>query len=379
MSTNQELPVRNRTRFIGKCRYENPNAHRIIDVDCEFSDGKLLITCLPCQCPDLLCIRFTAPADFSAGTKFSLLEREFGAKTSGMDDAPDGLFAAGAVVQCTVDVDRGLVFFPTGGCECDGEEETSPAFTDDQIIAYVAVDGDDRTGEIGNENKPFATFSGARKEVLKCSTTYPGPIVFSIGPGTYTLDADNHYALCVSSYQSYDPVFRATDPADKPVLVSTEVFRGTTRQFENLVLKSHANSVVSVTPEAMFKLADCELHALSPSSYFLAAVRGKIQFTGSTVLDGNGYSQYCCLWANVGGRLDSHGLIIIRNMTNLIHAFAGAHDFSHITSSGLTFQGSVQGKRYVVDTGSVINTRNGDQSHFPGTAGGTTLRGGLYF
>lgn len=94
---------------------ENAAAKHILDADCCREGNAFVLFSLPRELPGLFTVRFTAPAGFIAGDRISLKGREFLVKTRAMEDAEEGVFAAGAVVRCDIDMERNLAFVTAGG------------------------------------------------------------------------------------------------------------------------------------------------------------------------------------------------------------------------------------------------------------------------
>ena len=92
------------------------NRGSIVDVDCVYEDGKFFMR-LPPSLSNLVTLRFTAPADYSAGDVMVVKGREFPVRTPGMTAASSDIFKAGAVIHCDIDMDRGLAFFWQGGVQ----------------------------------------------------------------------------------------------------------------------------------------------------------------------------------------------------------------------------------------------------------------------
>ncbi len=88
---------------------------RIIDAECCYDGGKFFLGRLPACLPRLFTVRFTAPADYSAGDVIVVDDKELPVRTPGMTAATSGLFKAGAVMHCDVDMDRKMVFFWQNG------------------------------------------------------------------------------------------------------------------------------------------------------------------------------------------------------------------------------------------------------------------------
>lgn len=88
---------------------------RIMDAECRYDNGKFLMHRLPGCLPKLFTVRFTAPADYTAGDVVVVDGKEFPVLAATMAAAASGAFAAGAVLHCVVDRDRELVFLQPSG------------------------------------------------------------------------------------------------------------------------------------------------------------------------------------------------------------------------------------------------------------------------
>ncbi len=120
--------------------YTNPLSHRIVDVDCVYEDGKFIMKTLPTNLPSLFTIRFTAPEDFTQGNVVVIHGKELPVRTPGMVSASSGLFAAGAVMHCDVDLDREIAFFWQNGNGAVGGVLPNLSY-DEQFAGFYDVDG----------------------------------------------------------------------------------------------------------------------------------------------------------------------------------------------------------------------------------------------
>lgn len=139
MSAVEEYANRNALRVKNECSNENPHAHKIIDVDCEYDNGKFVITHLPCPLPSLFTIRFTAPADYAQSDVIVVKGTELPVRTPGMVDATAGIFMAGAVIHCDIDLEREIAFCWQGG---NGGAGALPNISyDEQFAGFYDRDG----------------------------------------------------------------------------------------------------------------------------------------------------------------------------------------------------------------------------------------------
>ncbi|MCC8179555.1 MAG: hypothetical protein LIP23_01380, partial [Planctomycetes bacterium] len=136
------------------CDEANPVSRHIIDADCAYEDGVFKLYNVPARLPLLFTVRFTAPAVYAAGNTITLKGQEFEVKTSGMEPSPDGTFAAGAVVQCDIDMERNLAFISAS--HNVGEEHTCYF---PRVDLYVETTGDDDAGD-GSLAAPLKSIHG---------------------------------------------------------------------------------------------------------------------------------------------------------------------------------------------------------------------------
>ncbi|MCD8138215.1 MAG: hypothetical protein LUE17_00275 [Planctomycetaceae bacterium] len=167
MSTNQELAVRNghtaRERALllqldcdpvaarqkrAHCQHDAGN--HILDANCVYDAGVFELFCLPAS-PDLFTVRFTAPQAYAAGETVRIGDDDYQVRTVDGVAAPDGVFAAGAVVRCDVDREQGIVFF-AGVAAADGmgrdEIEDALAEKADRTAGFIDCDSQTVAGVI---------------------------------------------------------------------------------------------------------------------------------------------------------------------------------------------------------------------------------------
>ncbi|MCD7898042.1 MAG: phage tail protein, partial [Planctomycetaceae bacterium] len=107
-----ECAMRN-TNALHELKCQNSKvAKQILDADCCYDNGVFSLMSLPCTLPPLFTVRFTAPADYTRGNTLAMKGRTFEFQTSDMKQGKEKHFAAGAVVQLMVDMERGMAFFP---------------------------------------------------------------------------------------------------------------------------------------------------------------------------------------------------------------------------------------------------------------------------
>lgn len=98
-------------KFNNEINSENPLSGQVIDADCLFDSGKFVMKSLPKTLPSLFTVRFTAPADFTEDNTIVIGGKELPVLTPAMANAASGLYKAGAVVHCDIDMEREIAFF----------------------------------------------------------------------------------------------------------------------------------------------------------------------------------------------------------------------------------------------------------------------------
>ncbi len=132
----------------------------IIDAECLYDGGRFRMHRLPGCLPNVFTVRFIAPADFKAGDVVVVNNIEMPVKTPGMTDAGDGLFSAGAVLHCEIDLDRNLAFINAGFGPGSESEPGSPDCECyyPRVNVYIETDGDD-DGD-GSPENPLQSIHG---------------------------------------------------------------------------------------------------------------------------------------------------------------------------------------------------------------------------
>ncbi len=108
-----ECAMRNTNELHEPMCQNNEAAKQFFDADCRYENGVFTLLSLPCSLPPLFTVRFTAPADYTKGNTLTMKGRTFAFQTSDLKQGKEKQFAAGAVVQLMVDMERGLAFFPS--------------------------------------------------------------------------------------------------------------------------------------------------------------------------------------------------------------------------------------------------------------------------
>ncbi len=163
---------------------------RIIDVDCEYADGKFKFRKLPSCLPELFTVRFKAPADFTEGDTIIVKEFEMPVTTPGMTTAPTGLFANGAIMHCDIDMDRKLAFI----WQSAGQGGMLPNLSySEQFAGFLDWDGDKvyvKTVDCGQAiySDTFTVFPHGIPNIKKVVRNEP--LLFHSNGGVIT---DNYY------------------------------------------------------------------------------------------------------------------------------------------------------------------------------------------
>lgn len=131
----QEMAMRNSRNL----NITDPAGRHILDADCLYENGKFILTSLPRNLPSLCTVRFTAPADYAQGDVVVVKGKELPVRTPGMVNASTGLYKAGAVMHCDIDMDREIAFFWQGAGTGGG---VLPNLSyDEQFAGYYDLDG----------------------------------------------------------------------------------------------------------------------------------------------------------------------------------------------------------------------------------------------
>ena len=376
MSTIQGFAIRNTNELHHPVCQKSKIAKHILDADCCYEDGVFALFSLPCKLPKVFTVRFTAPADFSQGNVFTLKGREFALKTRAME-APEGmLFAAGAVVQCDIDMERDLAFFAAGGEQkqamCDCRYQTG------DLNFYIDLNGDDSPNNPGTVESPFRTLEGARNAVSqRYIFTSMGRLIYNINPGTYELDAKNRDAVCNATHPQ-EIVFQASDPNAKPLLVADR-FRSERghRSYNNLCLTATTNYLLHSSNNAVIFVRDAKLIARVPNTMFIRTnIGGVMRLGGSLILDGGGNAADFALSCYTGQIWSSGITVKIQNLPS-VGIFAVCQQ-GNLHAPGMVFTGATAGVRYSVSPGGAIYTAGGGANYFPGTIAGTVSTNGVY-
>ncbi|MCC8180319.1 MAG: hypothetical protein LIP23_05335 [Planctomycetes bacterium] len=199
-------------KLVECCEDANPVSRHIIDADCDFEDGVFKLISLPARLPLLFTVRFTAPADYAAGSVLTLKGEELAVKTSVMEDAPDGMFSIGAVVQCDIDMERNLAFLQANQTVIEERQCFYP-----RVDLYVETTGDDDTGD-GSEAAPLKSMHGVFALLERDYKGYIKRLYVHLGYGYFSaprvwLDVGQNFSiefLFVSGKNDRDNPYSAT-------------------------------------------------------------------------------------------------------------------------------------------------------------------------
>ncbi len=352
---------------------------RIIDVDCEYENGRFKFLKLPHCIPERFTVRFKAPADFNLGDSIGMKGEDLPVMTSRMEVADTGIFKTGAIMICEIDLDQKLAFIRTGGamCECEDVE-----FQTSNLVYYIDPLGDDSPNNPGGIDSPFKTLAGAGRAAWQNTVMNPlGRLVFSFNPGVYELTTAERIFMTEATHP-LGLYFQGTT-SEKPLLDASDRYlcRGGFRQYENLRLSSRGTSsdqIIAAHYNAVLWLYDVEIIANKPFSSFIHAYAGcSIRSYRTLKLIGNGHSFSYAIGAN-----DSHvntrdTLITLEGIPAVSTAFMYC-DGGYMGVGRGTFAGSTSGKRYHVIANGVIQSNNSGPNFLPGTTAGTAASGGLY-
>lgn len=116
-------------------------AGAIIDAECCYDEGKFFMRLSQGCLPGLFTLRFTAPADYTAGDVVVVKGKELPVRTPGMTAATTDIFKAGAVIHCDIDLDRELAFFWQGGGNGIGAGVLPNLSYEEQFAGFYDIDG----------------------------------------------------------------------------------------------------------------------------------------------------------------------------------------------------------------------------------------------
>ncbi len=352
---------------------------RIIDVDCDYENGRFYMRKLPGCLPRLFTIRFVAPADYSTGENIVVDKQEYPVLTSQMVSAETGIFKTGAVMLCEIDRDRDLAFIRTGGTSCACEDVE---FQSSDLVYYIDPNGDDSPNNTGGVDSPFRTLAGAGRAAWENIVMNPlGRLVFSFNPGTYDLSSADHVMMTRATHP-LGILFKGTDSDNKP-LIRADHFNSNHGHRELQGLNLHCLSTtndhaLTAYDNASIILTDSEVVINRSNGYvFGNHAGGYLRVFGTLKVNGNGHtplSVFTCnqatLWANTAA-------ITLENFASVEYATV-TNDSGQMFFHKSTFSGSITGRRYHVYHNGVVNTANAGPNFIPGTIAGTTATGGHY-
>ena len=128
-----------------------------MDAECCYDSGKFFMGRLPSCLPGLFTVRFTAPADYSAGDVVVVKGKELPVRTPGMTAAISDIFKAGAVIHCDIDLDRELAFFWQSGASGTGSGILPNLSYEEQFAGFFDADGRKVYSKLVNLGNLFAS------------------------------------------------------------------------------------------------------------------------------------------------------------------------------------------------------------------------------
>jgi len=352
----------------------NPVSRHLIDADCDYVDGTFRLANLPARLPILFTVRFTAPADFIPGDVFTIKGQELVVKTRTMGEPAGQLFAAGAVVQCDVDLERNLAFFVMGGeqakCECQ--------FQETDLIYYVDPNGTDSMSTAGTIDEPFKSLDGVLSITSRrVIPSLAGAIILKMNPGIYPMDS---YVLRAGKWTGKYLRIEASDPADKPVVqVPAGNFHilGGEVELRNIRIEVAASLVANM---AHLILDSCYIKSTQDGGHVLhiyGSSRGVIQNT--LTIDGNNGTQSALIQVDENSFLAGVAQSEIRFVN--VNAVSDAAirllwgGQARLNRATITSTSSFSGAKYIVQGNSFLIVKNKDS--LPGDLNGKELNGGI--
>lgn len=349
----------------------NPLSHRIVDIDCTYADGKFFVKSLPSDVPGLFTIRFTAPADFSAGDVFAVNDQDLLVTTRIME-RPDGkVFAEGAVVLCDVDMDRNMLFITAGDRYC----QESPVFQTGNLVYYVDPNGNDSIQTTGSADDPYKSLNGAFSFISqKIIPTMAGSVTIKVNAGSYAAES---IAIDAGKWALRYLLIEAADPANKPVIAVTGSFRvyGGKMMFRNMRFETETGFIAD---GAVVTLDNCYVKISRSGCDLLNFYRSSnLVVSGTLEIDGSGLTQRTIIMIQQTSSFHSGAVkIIYTNIPQVEIAGLCAAWNSHIVlNDGVVFSGSFAGRKYSVEGGAVLWAAN--RNAIPGSLAGVVSVGGV--
>ncbi len=295
---------------------------RIIDVDCDYENGRFYMRKLPGCLPRMFTIRFVAPADYNTGESIVVDKQEYPVLTSQMEAAETGIFKTGAVMLCEIDRDRDLAFIRTGSASGTGDDVE---FQSTDLVYYIDPLGDDSPNNPGGVDSPFRTLAGAGRVAWENIVMNPlGKLIFSFNHGVYDLSTADHLFMLEATHP-LGILFKGTDKNDKPIIRANH-FRVTNgmREFKGLkldIVNPNVTYLVSACENAKLILRDCEVLINQPNiTVFHPNSGGCLRIQGTLRIDGNGHSVPCVLGCHQGTFWATGTEIAIENFSSVTDA-----------------------------------------------------------
>lgn len=148
-------------------------------------------------------------------------------------------------------------------------------------------------------------------------------------------------------------------------------FRITTTTSAGYAIQASSNSVISIT-------GGMNYGALSGvnADHIRADMGSVIAITAGYTISGNARYHVHCL---MGSIVETAGVnVTLSGTPSFSQGYLQASLSSCVRAFSQNFSGSATGRRYAIDTNSVVFTNGGGASYFPGSSAGTTATGGQY-
>ncbi len=370
---------------------------RIINVECEYENGKFTFLLLPACLPERFTVRFKAPADFKSGDMVVVKDVVMPVKTLAMTNCDTGQFAAGVMVLVEVDWIRKLCFI--AGSNATMTRLPIKALLQDTDF-YVGLNGNDSTGD-GTLDTPWATIEGA----LDHLKTYIGCgflATIKVLDGTYEMDERIYiWDGCLPGGR-----IRLTSASEDPTKVILNWDNAATVSGANIIM---VHNTVAIIDNLTLRVANAgNLQSI------VAAFSNAYLSTNSLHVEVAGNAIYSVFIANSNSRLDINGggrncievktehelqmgafvwavyssLLYVAvsevkwsGTVHLTQGFAVAECTSNIRFDGQTTTfsgGTITGPRYNINRNAICTTGQ-NENYLPGNQSGSVSRGGIYY
>ncbi len=242
---------------------------------------------------------------------------------------------------------------------------------------YVRTDGDDTNDGLSNTaGGAWATLQYAWDTICQ------------------TVDIGGYYATIQMADGTYDAPYLHFFPVGGLIKIQGNTSDKSAVVIDGSVTADNAGPscwVHSVTFNGLFYVFGAgvnwyatAIRLVGPDSGFLADAQAvlnlyePVTFTGSSYAYAGVARSICIQAINLGFIYNYHATHTIEDTPALSYATAAANDMGYIASFSTTWSGSATGKRYIVDSNSLIETSGAGANYFPGNSAGTTATGGQY-